>query len=359
MTNHSTVIKIDPHQAQRAMAIMMKAQITPVLVGDVGCGKTTAVKDLVKSMNDRGVKVNLITKVLAQLDISNFSLPKEIKGRIHEICSEWIPLAEDAHELDAPYTMIFFDELDRCDQMVQNIILNIILDRHIASKKISDKVIFVGAMNGSSDIYTTPLSKAAITRVCLLYIKSSKESYDKWASENGISDFRRAFQKFKAEEIIKNEEDFEDVSIPTNRSLDACDKIDRIVEDSIGRIKTDDIYPAMIAGLIGVPASIEYISFKKLYDMAECPDVILADPKKAKVDYTKEDGTPDPSIKYAVLTNVVEYAKNDLDLCERAFQFASRFEPEYVVAFSSLILEKAPESCTCPTYIKLRNKLGI
>jgi hypothetical protein len=350
-----TVLKIDPQQAQRAIALLMKAKIPPVLVGPVGCGKTSAVKDFTKKLNLKGVEANLITKVLAQLDISNFSLPKEVKERIHEICAEWIPLESDETG-DDPYSIIFFDELDRCDQMVQNIILNIILDRQIASKKISDKVIFVGAMNGSSDIYTTPLSAAAVNRVCMLYIHSTNDSYDSWAEENGISDGRRAFQRFKSDIIVGNEEQFEDVSFPTNRSLDFVDRVDQIItsikENPDSVLKTSDIYAPIVAGLIGVPASTEWIQFKQLYDIAETPDVILADVNAAKIDY-------DPSIKFAVLTNVVNYAKENLDLCELAFQFAARFEPEYTVAFSNLILEKAPESCTCPTYVKLHKTMGI
>ena len=360
MNDFSSVIKIDPTQAQRAIAILMKAKITPVLVGGVGCGKTTAVKDFVATLNEKGVATNLITKVLAQMDISNFSLPQEVNRRIHEICAEWIPLEDDAKP-DDPYTVIFFDELDRCDQMIQNIILNIILDRHIASRKISDKVIFVGAMNGSSDVYTTPLSKAAVTRVCMLYIQPTTDSYDKWAEKNGISDFRRAFQRFKAPEIIKYDENFEDVSIPVNRSLDACDKVDRVITSSAGKIKTDDIYNALIAGLIGVPGSIEYIGFKRLYEKAETPDVILKDPAKAKVDYVDEYGNPEPSVKYAVLTNVVNYVKDrkDMNLADKAFQFASRFDPEYIMAMSSLLLEKFPDSVACPTYLDLRKLYAI
>ena len=104
--------------------------------------------------------------------------------------------------------------------------------------------------------------------------------------------------------------------------------------------------------MIGLPASIQYLEFEKLYKIAEQPDYILDNPLKAKIDY-------DASIKFAVLTNVVDYAKNDLDLCDKAFIFAGRFEPEYAVAFTQLILKKAPDSCTLPSYQKLARKLGI
>lgn len=355
MTNtaSNSVLRIDPLQAQRAIAILMKSRIVPVLVGAPGCGKTTAVVEFTKKLNAQGVNAQLVTKCLSQMDISNFSLPKEIEARVHDIVAEWIPLAQDETKED-PYTVIFFDEIDRCGQEIQNIILNIILAREVASKKISSKVVFVGAMNGSSDIYTTQLSGAAINRVCMLYIHSSNESYDKWASDNGISPTRRAFQKFKANEIINNEEPFEDVSYASNRSLDAVDSVDGVLarmKASGSTLKTADIYEPIVAGLIGVPAMREWVAFKRLYEVAETPDVILADPMGAKIDY-------EPSIKYAVLTSVVDYAKNDFDLCEKAFQFASRFEPEYMVAFSNLILEKKGEAAACPTFLKIQKRIG-
>lgn len=355
MTNtaSNSVLRIDPLQAQRAMAVLMKAKSVPVLVGAPGCGKTTAVVDFTNKLIEQGIKANLVTKCLSQMDISNFSLPKEIKNRVHDVVAEWIPLAEDETEED-PYTIIFFDEIDRCGQEIQNIILNIILAREVAAKKIASKVVFIGAMNGSSDIYTTQLSDAAINRVCFLYIGNSVDSYDKWASENGISPARRAFQKFKAPEILRAEEPFEDVSYASNRSLDAVDKVDAILERmkaAGSTLKTSDIYEPMVAGLIGVPAMREWVAFKRLYEVAETPDVILADPMAAKTDY-------DPSIKYAVLTSVVDYAHADFDLCEKAFQFAARFEPEYMVAFTSLILDKNGEAAACPTYLKIQKRLG-
>jgi MoxR-like ATPase len=342
----NTVYKIDPQQAKRAIAVLTASKIPPVLVGPVGCGKTTAVCDFVDALNNSGVKTRLIEKILAQLDISNFSLPKEIEGRIHEICADWIPLEEDETDSD-PYTVIFFDELDRCDEMVQNIILNIILQRKIAGKKISDKVSFVGAMNGSSDIYTTQLSKAAINRVCLLYIKSSPESYDAWAKDNGISPVRRAFQMFKAEEIIQNDEEFEDVSFPTNRSLDFVDSIDQSI-DSFS-FDTDDIINPIVAGLIGVPACHEYMMFKKLYAETEPADYIVENPTTARTDY-------EHSMKYAVAMSVVGYASSDLEKANSAIEWFTRLEPEYTSACVASLMDRNPEVCTCPNYVKYSNK---
>ena len=344
MSSESKVMKITPQQAKRAIAVLMKSKIPPVLVGPVGCGKTTAVEDFVSALNKNGINAVLETRILSQMDISNFSLPKEVEGRVHEVCAEWIPLEKDSKE-DDPLTVIFFDEIDRCDQMLQNVILNILLGRKIANEKISDKVVFVGAMNGSSDMYTTPLSKAAINRLCMLYISGDNASYDKWASENGISPERRAFDKFAGHEVLEADEDFEDQSFATRRSLDFVDKVVTSINKGFN-FDTKDIMLPMMAGMIGVPASIQYKAFIDLYKEAETPDQIVADPDNARIDY-------EPSVLFAVTTGLIEYAKDDTDLCDKVYQYAMRLPAEYKATILAMMSEKNPESCVCPSYKKL------
>ena len=200
-------------------------------------------------------------------------------------------------------------------------------------------------MNGSSDMYTTPLSKAAVNRLCLLYIAGDNASYDKWASENGISPERRAFDKFAGHDVLEVDEDFEDVSFATRRSLDFVDKVVTSINKGFN-FDTKDIMLPMMAGMIGVPASIQYKAFIDLYKEAETPDQILADVENARIDY-------EPSVLYAVTTGLIEYAKDDTDLCEKVYQYAMRLPAEYKATILAMMSDKNPESCVCPSYAKL------
>jgi len=345
----ANVMKISADQAKRAIALCMKGGVVPALIGPVGCGKTTTVVDFVKALKDKGIAAELRIMILSQCDISDFSLPKEINGRVVQCPAAWMPLKKDEKPTD-PLMFVMFDELDRADAGLQNMALNLLLGRNIAGEEISSKIVFVSAMNGTSDIYTTALSKAMISRLCMLYIGQNFESYEKWASNNDISPARIAFQKFHADSLIDNSDEFEDVSIATNRSLDACDRIDALIRKGKITFQTDDIVNAVYAGLIGVPASIEYRQFLKLYETLPMPDAVLKNPKGF------DSSSIEPSVLYALIQSVVRYAKDDLDDCEKAFQFFSTLNPEFRNAGATSLIQKNADAVLCKSYMKIQNE---
>jgi len=221
-----------------------------------------------------------------------------------------------------------------------------LLGRNIAGKALSSKVVFVCAGNGSSDIFTTALSKAMINRLAMVYIGSSFDSYEKWANDNGISQARIAFQKFRGEELIDHKDEFEDISFPTNRSLDAVDAIDRLIENGQVKFDTTDIIRAVTAGLIGVPAEIEYRSFKKLFKDLPSPDEVLANPTGF------DSSNLESSVLYAFINNIVRYASTDVDKCEACLQFLATVAPEFRKAGASSLIQKNPEAVMCKSYSK-------
>jgi MoxR-like ATPase len=344
----SNVIKISPEQAKRAIALCIKAQCTPMLIGPVGTGKTTAVVDFVKTLNKDETIAALKIMILSQCDISDFSLPREINGRVHQCPAAWLPLKEDETDND-PFTFIMFDELDRADPGIQNMALNLLLGRTIAGKEISSKVFFIAAGNSTSDIYTSALSRAMINRLCMLYIGSSFESYEKWANENSISPARIAFQKFHGEELIDHKDEFEDVSFPTNRSLDAVDRIDALIESNKIRFQVNDIIKAVTAGLIGVPAALEYRSFKELHKNMPMPDKILANPRGF------DSSDVEPSVVYALVNSVMKYAANDIADCEKALQFLLTLSPEFRKSGATTLIQHNPEAITCKSYSRVKD----
>lgn len=344
----NNVMKIAPDDARRALAVCMKAKVTPLMIGPVGCGKTTTVIDFVNHLKDKGVPAELRIAILSQMDISDFALPKEIDGRVHQCPAAWIPLKKDEKK-DDPFFFLMLDEIDRASPDIQNMALNLILGRNIAGEELSSKVVFIAAGNGTSDIYTTALSRAMINRLCVLYIGGSFESYEKWALENDISPARIAFQKFHGETLIDHKDEFEDISFPTNRSLDAVDRIVSLIDSGRCKFKTDDILMPLVAGLIGVPAALEYKQFINMYKNLPMPDEVLADPKNVDVSNLEQ------SSLYALMQSVVRYAHDDLDKSEKAFQFFSVLQPEFCKAGCTSLIQKNPDAVTCKTYCKMQN----
>ena len=65
------------------------------------------------------------------------------------------------------------------------------------------------------------------------------ESYDKWASENGISPERRAFDKFAGHQVLEADEDFEDQSFATSvHSTSLTESLLRLIKVSTSIPKT-------------------------------------------------------------------------------------------------------------------------
>lgn len=338
-------------QIKRAITVCMQAGIVPILTGVVGLGKSTIVSDLAKDINTV-TKCIKMTKLLSNMDMSNFNLSKEVAGRVKSCIAEWIPLAKDEKD-DDPMIIIFLDEIDRCPPDVQNIVLNILLEHEIENEKISSKVNFVGARNGSSDLYTTELSKASINRMCILYLKPDFESYESWAMNNDVPSYGIAFQKFSFHDIETH--DFEDVSFYSARSMDKCFKITQMIDRGEIGFDVDDITLPIYSGLVGVVKATEYVAFLKLYNKIPTPDEVLDNPSGVSVEYFDDNGNKDDSILYALMNNVIRFAvkDGDLDVIEKALQFINRLPVEFKKAGATMVVSKVESAITCPTHSKI------
>jgi hypothetical protein len=322
------------------------------LVGGVGCGKTTAVESFAKKLNRK-----LVTKILtfaAEEDLGGVPVAdtkEAAKPGWVRVLDYWMPadIASLFHE--ACTDILFLDEYDRAREAVQNASMQYTLGGHINGLQVAEGVFTILAMNGESDSYTTPLSAAAVTRVCTLFVSAqadgNQESYDRWALENNVHEVIRGFARF-CPDLVKSHDQFEELAKPTPRTRDMAGRIMEAIDQVA--FKTDDILLPLFAGVIGRAAAVQLIEYRRMFNDLPDLDDVLAHPDTCVI-------PTEISVKYALLAALTRKARG-AEQGEATLKVALRAGHELMSFAIGVIPVKCPEACTTPTYLTWVNRDG-
>lgn len=326
---------INHNQLQRSLLLCYLAKVPVCIIGGVGCGKTTAVKDFVKEMASKTSSAFKLWMVFLGLidstDIGGVPIRTD-NNKIIYAPPECLPFNNDE------YGVILGDEYDRSAPEVQNAFNQILLGGEIHGNKISPNSFVVLTMNGSSDRYTTQLSEAARTRVCTLFLSSNAQStlsqWDEWAQKKGINETVRAFAHFKPD-LIKGHENFEELAICSPRSRDMTGSI--LDAAKTVKFKTDDIMLPVLAGLIGHGPATELIAFERIRE--KLPDItqMLAHPEKFETDKCWEDSSMCYAVGVAIGNKITE---NDIEKAQNAVTLVG-YMPNEIGAWAIRAVTKA------------------
>lgn len=359
-----TVKTVDLEQARRAIVLCMAADIPVALWGGTGIGKTTLVCDLAKDLgwNGNGNEEALEGKDFGCWMI-NLSVmePSDIAGIPFPNVTEKGQWAQYMMNKAFPFSLkakgiLFMDEVDRVSREVQNSALRVV-DKNVNGVKIGKDVFIIMAGNGTSDIYTTPLSEAYRSRVCHLYINQGSDKavdgYEAWAEKNGISRLMRSFARFRKEEWTKNDRaEFEELGVSNRRAFDNADRILQMVDGEELKFKTDDILLAVIQGLVGQSAAVQLLAFRDLYKTAPDPREVLKDPDNAPI-------PEEPAVVYATALAIIGMVEGEKDTkrAKACLQYLVRLEPELgAMGIRKLITEKCPFICTEQLFLNWTEK---
>lgn len=336
-------------QVQRCLAILALARVPACLVGGVGCGKTTAVESFAKKLNRK-----LVTKILtfaAEEDLGGVPVAdtkEAAKPGWVRVLDYWMPVDIASLFHEACTDILFLDEYDRAREAVQNASMQYTLGGHINGLQVAEGVFTILAMNGESDSYTTPLSAAAVTRVCTLFVSAqadgNQESYDRWALENGVHEVIRGFARF-CPDLVKSHDQFEELAKPTPRTRDMAGRIMEAIDQVA--FKTDDILLPLFAGVIGRAAAVQLIEYRRMHKSLPDPQTVLDDPMGAPV-------PEEASSKYAMVACLTSKARG-ADQGEAVLKYAIRCGRELASFAVGVLPVRCPEACTTPTYIEFLN----
>ena len=163
----SDIIGQEHVKTQILSALLMGRSI--ILVGPPGCGKTTFAKSIAKSLTN-----HTFVRVQGSPDLT----AEDLLGDIDPIKAlEYGPLSKEAFVpgkiFKADKGVLFFDEVNRCPQKIQNALLQVLQEKFatIGSYDVDFPAdfIFIGTMN-PEDTSTEKLSHVFMDRFDMIYV---------------------------------------------------------------------------------------------------------------------------------------------------------------------------------------------
>jgi hypothetical protein len=342
--------KLNLEQVARAIALAFVANKPVALWGPVGIGKSSIIAQVRDGLGWKLYDVRLSDKEPS--DLGGVPVPHD--GALRYLMPDLLPFDTDEKAI------VLFDEYDRSELAVQNVTLQIMLDRSVNGHKLSPNARVVLAGNGTTDSGTTPLSKAAASRMIHLYVEAESDealaSYDGWAEKNGITPATRSFAKYRKDVWTNGREaeqqTVEELAVACPRTFDMADRILQAA-DAVD-FETRDILPAIVAGCVGEAAAVELVAWHKL--CKDCPTIeqIVAAPQHCKL-------PGDLGVYYALTMTLANHVKAKTTKPTVAEQFAAyglRWPEEQAAYLFKKLADNQPRVVTCAAFVEWRKRQG-
>lgn len=280
-----------------ALPVLMKHNIVPFIWGSQGIGKTSIVKQVVKTKgpNFGFVHLHLATQEVG--DLIGLLTHNKDKSAVYHSRPSWFPTEGEG--------IIFLDELNRAHPDVISAIFSLILEKKIHEHVLPSGWKLVAAGNYQSDKFTvTDTSDSAwMSRFCHIDFKPSVEEFIIYAEENKaytVANFIRAHPEM----LEKNDKDSKlDTSMITPDRRAMLDLVGALeTEDSIDEIRYD-----LYAGIIGTAAAAAFLTFKtKAYSRLSGMDILNSGSSAKVKKQVKEALADKDTVRLDLLNSAVE-----------------------------------------------------
>lgn len=304
------------------LSYLFEANITPMLIGRHGIGKSQILKQFCEKEKYHFVDLRLGTQDVGDLiglaDFDTDKNGKKIATRF--IPPDWLKNSVDfALANPESKAIIFLDEINRGHRDVLQAIFSLVLDKRMHQIQLPKNVHTVAAMNPSTDDYvTTDLSdKALIDRFCHINVEPTVKEWLDFASENNFDSDIINFISEQRKLLDSKTENFDLQFVkPSRRSWDAIQRLKRTEIPN-------DLFMQACMGIVGVAATSALQAFLKDSDKPLQAEFILNDYKKYQ-NSVKKYSNPDTETqgRLDLLTNACEnleryFEKNKEDLTKK------------------------------------------
>jgi len=323
-------IRCSFQQAKKLVKKAVEVKRPIFMWGPPGIGKSSLVKELA---NEGGY--GLVDIRLSQLD------PTDLRG---------MPVIERETKTTSWYTpsflprkgkyLIFLDELNQANRLIQAAALELLLDRKCGDYKVPNESVLVAAGNRLDDnAFVQPLSSALENRMLHLEVEPNLENFVTWGRGKIVDDVID-FLQWKSDLLYKQTKE---PAYPTPRSWEFCSQL-------IENEKDDKMVKSLASTAIGIGAAQEFTAWMKVYRNVDINAIL----NKGTLPEVKDK---DASFKYAVtlaVGNAVRKGKAKgketnlskfLDILPREFHvlFFRNLTPQKI---QELISNKAMEKYT-------------
>ena len=238
-------------------------------------------------------------------------------GEMIDVKPTWLKRLESKCEEEPDrFHILFFDEITNALPSIQGIAFNIVLDKEVNGIwKLPDNARIVAAGNDMKDsLAANQLAEPLFNRFAHVYIKTTTESWLKWASENNIHPAIYSYIAYKNGKTLRSKYDGEKPNADP-RKWEMASKM---------LYKTES--PEMLRALVGEDITREFVEF------CNQPTITLAD--VINDNYTEKDVKAlNTAGKYATTMGLTQV--NDENL-EKVRGFTKDLGPEFGAIFDSL-----------------------
>jgi len=269
-----------------AMLLAGGHEVSTLVEGDMGSGKSSIMRELMRLTSRRGVYFDATTKDLGDMAIPMIA---EMEGKNFV---RFAPNEELGMHLQDEPSIVMIDEYGKANPAVKNALLRLLQEREVGSYKLHPETILFATTNlgaeGVGDI-VPPHGRNRITIVRMR--KPTYMEWIEWGINSGIDHSLLGWVKdnpqcFASFTEVKNPDDNEYIYHPksqrtsfvTPRSLEKASnwlkKRDRLNDKTI---------TAALIGTVGARAAMDIMAFTKLADQLPTLDQIKTTPDTAPV----------------------------------------------------------------------------
>lgn len=300
-------------QVQEYIPECIKANITPMLSGSPGIGKSAIIHQIASRYN-----LELIDERMSTYD------PVDINGfaRIKDDVAQFVPF--DTFPLEGRDTLpkgkngwlVFLDEFNSAPASVQAACYRVILDRQVGKHPLHKKVAIVAAGNLLTDgAIVNRLGTAMQSRMVHLELVVSPKEWIAWALNADIDHRIMAYIEHAPGSLHKFDPKHNDKTFPCPRTWHFLSKL---IKNKGSRSLKDRI--PLWAGTVGEGTAREFITHVEIYSKMPTYQDIVADPLNAKL-------SKEPAMLFGVAYMMGAFM--DKTTLPKAMQYLDRLPVEF------------------------------
>jgi hypothetical protein len=321
-------------ELKKVLSGLLKAGLVPLVQGPPGIGKTDAMGQVASDLGWDYLDCFAASK-----------LPEHFGGYpfMQDGKADFLPLGilREMVEARKP-VLVFIDELDKCQQGLQNAIAQLVYGRKVGEQAVSKHCHFVLAGNRPEDrAGGVRIVKHLIERVVCLTLECDHEAWLEWALEKDVNPMIRAYISRRPEGLL----DY-DPARPDNAQTNPR----KWAQLSKAMEQLPQMPLEAVRGILHERQAVEFAQFQRLVNELPSYDEVIADPSGAKV---PEKG----DCQYAIAAMMAQNAK--VGDAAKVAEYIARLNVEIAGFAYHSLGKRDKEFARNPAFIKWALSVGV